>query len=140
MKTLSDKLLSSNKKWQAAAPRLVRSMTNDAATYFKTFVWNKEGYDVQPTQVNGGRWKRRKKETKKTLGKKTLVSSGRLRKSLVANARGKMGVVSTSVPYGRFHMEGTDKMPMRKFMGESDILNKKFEKKILKTIQRVLEK
>ena len=140
MKTLSDKLLRAQIQWKGEVPKLVRSMTNDAATYFKTLVFNRDGYDVQPTSVNGGRWKKRKKETKKTIGKQLLVNTGRMRRSITANARGNVGVVSTTVPYAQYHMEGTKDMPQRKFMGDSRILNGKFELKINRVLNRVFEK
>jgi phage gpG-like protein len=136
MKTLSDKLARTQIRWKAEVPKLVRSMTNDAATYFKTLVFNREGFDVQPQ----GRWKKRKKETKKTIGKKILVSSGRMRRSITANSRGNVGVISTNVPYAQYHMEGTKNMPQRKFMGDSRILNGKFELKINRVLNRVFER
>ena len=133
MRTLSDKLEQTRREFQKEAPRLVRSMTNDAATFFKTDVFNNQGVDVQPS----GRWANRKRETKKTSGKKVLVSTGTLRRSITANSRGNVGIVSTAVPYGQYHMTGTDKMPQRKFMGESDILNRKFKVKILRFLNKV---
>ena len=127
MRTLTDKLEQTQKRFTSSVPALVTSMTNDAATFFKTEVFNNQGVDVQPS----GRWANRKKETKRTTGKKVLVLTGRLRRSIIANARGKVGIVSSAVPYGQYHMTGTDKMPQRKFMGESRTLNRKFKKKIL---------
>lgn len=132
MKTLSNKLKLSSVRLKRGAPKLVREMTNEAVTYFKVNVWRGEGYDVNP----GGRWKQRKKPKPKRL----MTDTGRLRKSIKGMSRGKVGIVSTDVPYGRYHNEGTDKLPQRKFMGESDILNRKFRKRIIRFIQQSLEK
>jgi phage gpG-like protein len=132
MKTLSDKLRISAKRIERGAPELVRQMTEEATTYFKVNVWRGEGYDVNP----GGRWKPRKKPKPKRL----MTDTGRLRKSIKGNSRGKIGIVSTDVPYGRYHNDGAGKLPQRKFMGESRILNRKFRKRINKFIQRSLEK
>lgn len=136
MRLLNDKIRKAQRRIIRDAPKLVRSMTNDAATYFKVNVFRGEGFDVQPTSVNGGRWKKRKGKRSGRL----LVKSGRLRRSITANSRGKVGVVETRVSYGAIHNEGKGKMPMRKFMGASKILNRKFDKKIRKSLKNAFER
>ena len=126
---LNKKIRKAQKNVMRQAPQLVRSMTNDAATYFKVNVFRNEGYDVQPM---GGRWAKRKV---KRVGR-LMVKSGRLRRSITPNARGKIGVVSSSVPYAAYHQKGEGGLPIRKIMGESKILNRKFDKKIRKALKK----
>jgi phage gpG-like protein len=53
-------------------------------------------------------WKARKKETKKTLGKKILTGTGRLRRSIryVIGISGYSATVFTDVPYATIHNDG----------------------------------
>lgn len=118
------------------SPDLVRTMTNVAANYFKVAVFRGQGYDVQPSSVNGGRWAPRKK---KRVGR-LMVKTGRARRSITANSRGKVGVVSSMVPYVAFHQKGAGSLPIRKMIGPSRILNRKFDKMIRKQLQKAFEK
>ena len=131
MRTLSQKIARTQRIIVKQAPALVRSMTNDAAAYFKKDVWRDEGFDIQPS----GRWPKRKKQRTGRL----MVKSGRLVKSIVANSRGNVGVVSSSVPYAWYHQNGTSRLPQRKIMGESRKLNRIFDRKIKRAIQRAFE-
>ena len=128
MKTLSQKIRKAQRRFVIEAPKLVRSMTNDAATFFKADVFRDEGADVNP----GGRWKPRKKKRTGRL----MVKTGRLRRSIVANARGKVGIITSNVPYAKYHQDGTGSLPQRKFMGESRKLNRKFDAKIRRALRK----
>jgi phage gpG-like protein len=141
MKTLSDKLRLSQREIKKGIPTLMRQMTNEAETFFKDDVFNNVGNDVQPKGVNGGRWKNRKNPFKKGKlnDKPILTDTNRLRHSIKGRSRGNVGIIQTDVEYARFHNEGIGRMPMRKFMGNSNKLNKKFEKRILRFLRRKLE-
>lgn len=134
MRTLSQKIRRAQRNFIKEAPKLVRLMTNDAETFFRVDVWRDKGFDVNP----GGRWKPRKK---KRVGR-LMVKTGNLRSSIVANARGKVGVVTSDVRskkgvnYGKIHQEGIGRMPQRKFMGESKKLNRKFDQKIKRALRK----
>jgi len=136
MMTISEKIARGQKRFVDGAPKLVREMTQQATRYFKTDVFRKEGFDVHPNK----RWSKRVNEEKRTtsilIGE---IRGGKMRRSIRGSSSGIVGVVQTDVPYARWHQEGTPNMTMRKFLGESEILNRKFDKKILNHIRKSLE-
>ena len=137
MMTLSEKLERGRKRFVDGAPKLVREMTQQATRYFKNDVFRKEGFDVNP---GSKRWAKRVNESKRTtrilIGEK---NGGKMRRSIRGSSTGTRGVVQSDVPYARWHQEGTPNMTQRKFLGESEILNRKFSKKIVRAIQKALE-
>lgn len=136
MSGLNKKIKKAQVRIVRKAPNIVRKMTNVAANYFKVAVFRSGGYDVQPSSINGGRWAQRKKRRTGRL----MVKTGRARRSIVGNARGKVGVVSSAVSYVAHHQKGSGNLPIRKIMGPSRILNRKFDKMLRKEIQKAFEK
>ena len=132
------RVLSNMQKVKSDLPVL---LANQAQNYFaKSFKSTvNQGFD-------GVAWKARKKETKKTEGKPILVSTGTLRRSVQNSIREKSFnnirlVVNTAKGkgenYAKYINEGTDKMPQRKFMGDSKELRKEQRKLITNTIDKI---
>jgi len=99
------------------------------------------------------KWQPRKKETKRTIGKAILVSSGALRRSILVKqlTNDSFTVVSdmglgASQDYAPVHNYGLRagrgrgfKMPKRQFMGESAVLIKKIMDKINSNIENAFK-
>lgn len=100
--------------------------------------FKKESFDSQS-------WNKRKKETRKSKGKKILVNTGRLRKD-VANAvqngiknSNKSFTLVVKNNYAGYLNEGTDRMQKRKFVGTTLELNKKLLLKIKQNYDKLWE-
>jgi phage gpG-like protein len=137
MKTLSDKMAASIRVLKKDETKILRSMAREGVTFFRKEVWPNKGSDVQPKTVNGGRWAPRKnKKSRKFI----LTDTGTLRRSITKIVNKSDAFIYTLVSYARYHNEGTNKMPQRKFLGESETLNRRFRVIILRHIQKALEK
>ena len=75
-------------------------------------------------------WQRRKRETKRSRGKKILQNTGRLRRSIkrLTTTYGRIVIGTRGVDYAEIHNEGLNgvafgkypfKMPKRQFIGDS---------------------
>lgn len=95
--------------------------------FMKNF--ERQGYGDDDTRKP---WKPRKKETRKTKGKKILVGTGQLRRA-VANslrqANSKRIVWNVRIAYGLYHNDGTEHLPRRRFMASDYFLKKSLRKK-----------
>ena len=133
-----ERVLSNMQKVKSDLPVLLANQAqNYFAKPFKTTV--NQGFD-------GVAWKQRKKETKKTIGKPILVSTGTLRRAVQNSIREKNFnsiklIVNTSKGkgenYAKYINEGTDNMPQRQFMGDSKELRKEQRKLIINTIDKI---
>lgn len=96
--------------------RLPRDVGNEALLWFMNNFKKAQDPDGRP-------WKPRKDgDGTRAL----LVKSGRLRKSIrVTRADATAVRIGTNVPYAKFHNDGTTKIPQRKFLGPSAILNRR---------------
>lgn len=91
------------------------------------------------------KWKKRKK---KEPGRAILVKTGDLKRSIrKGRVSFRQTTISSKLPYSAIHNEGLDgiafgkypfKMPQRKFMGESQKLERKMIKFIYKSIDKAL--
>lgn len=139
-KMLSEHIAVGQANFIRSTPALIRRMTIYAVKYFKQENFRNQGKDVNPA----GRWAPRKK-FKKTR-RPVLISegygaqSGKMRRSIIGKARGVEGVVSSNVSYMQYHQKGTPKMVQRKVLGQSPVLDKVFDKMILKQIVKSYEK
>lgn len=113
-------------------------VANDTQNFFaKNF--SNQGFD------DGGLkpWLKRKKETKKTIGKNILVGTGKLRRAVQNSSREKTWdkirfvIDGGSIPYAKVHNEGSDKMPQRQFIGDSKTLRLIQVKRIKGTIDKI---
>ena len=82
------------------------------------------------------RWQRRKRETRRSRGKKILQNTGRLRRSIkrLTTTFGRIVIGTRGVPYAEVHNEGLGVMPKREFVGDSAKLEKLLQKRISKEI------
>lgn len=72
-------------------------------------------------------------------GRAILVKSGRLKRGIKA-APGENFTridISNDVPYAKYHNEGTDKLPQRKFIGESKALNRKIKEAVVRSVMKI---
>jgi phage gpG-like protein len=127
-----------------AVKDMVKIAAKDAEVHFKKSFAN-EGFTDNTLE----RWQPRKGKINslgaKAIGKKTLTKTGALRRSIMFKMYGGYSaIVYSNLPYSAIHNEGltgkawgkaTFKMPKRKFLGNSRILEKrtaaKFRAKIL---------
>lgn len=101
--------------------------------------------------VNVDKWKPRKKQDKRA-GRAILVKSGDLRRSIRRESLNKARLsvtIATDLPYARIHNEGLEgkawgkapfKMPQRRFIGHSTVMNDKIKKTITKQINNLFKK
>jgi phage gpG-like protein len=82
-------------------------------------------------------WKKRKRETRRTRGKKILQNTGRLRRSIkrLSTTWGRIAVGTRGVNYAEVHNEGLGKMPKRQFIGHGAKLERKIKNRIEKEIR-----
>ena len=82
------------------------------------------------------RWQRRKRETRRSRGKKILQNTGRLRRSIkrLTTTFGRIVIGTRGVPYAEVHNEGLGNMPKREFVGDSAKLEKLLQQRISKEI------
>lgn len=82
------------------------------------------------------RWQRRKRETRRSRGKKILQNTGRLRRSIkrLSTTFGRIAIGTRGVPYAEVHNEGLGSMPKREFVGDSAKLEKLLQQRISKEI------
>ena len=91
------------------------------------------------------RWQRRKRETRRSRGKKILQNTGRLRRSIkrLTTTFGRIVIGTRGVDYASIHNEGLNgvafgkypfKMPKREFVGDSATLEKLLKKRISQEI------
>jgi phage gpG-like protein len=88
------------------------------------------------TDASFQKWQPRKD---KKNNRKTLVHTGDLKKA-ATTARNTAGGIAFvfNMPYARVHNNGLGKMPQRKFIGESVVLDKKIRRKFATVINRHL--
>lgn len=106
--------------------RLPREIGNEALKYFMAGYKKEqtpEGKPWKPRQANGSGSRR----TRRGL----LVKSGRLRKSIrLTKITSERVTIGTNVPYAKYHNQGTDKLPQRKFIGKSAALQRRLERMV----------
>lgn len=130
-----DKVIAKLQQEKIDLPRILAIATQK----FFTDSWSKQGWD------DGGvkSWKPRAKETKKTEGKAILVGTGKLRRAVATSLRSatfeqiKFVIDDEKLNYATYINEGTDKMPKRKFMGDSKTLRDIQEKKINLALKKI---
>lgn len=69
-------------------------------------------------------WKKRQKQ----VGWPLLNKTGALKNSLKVTSRGQnYFIISSDVKYAAYHNEGTDRLPKREFIGESNTLKRRLD-------------
>lgn len=98
------------------------------------------------TDASIGGWKPRKhsrsaRERKRSVGRALLVRSGKMRSDIKKRkiSFNKTIVGTRSIPYAGYINEGTSKMPKREFIGNSRVLERQIEQKLLKEFDKVFK-
>ena len=103
-------------------------MANNSVQYFKVDTFDKSAFD-------GKKWKDRKDNDS---SRKLLVKTGRMRQDIRITERGiNHRRIGTSVPYAKYHNEGTDRLPQRKFIGNSKWLYRRNAVELLRAVKSV---
>ena len=102
--------------------------------------WFRESFRRQGfTDTGFRRWKKRKPSAKRNKGRAILTDTGRLKRSIrKERVTLRQTRIVSKLPYSARHNEGLDGMPERKFMGESQKLERKMLKFIYKSIDKAL--
>jgi phage gpG-like protein len=88
------------------------------------------------------KWKPRKKQTKRNIGRAILVQSGDLRRSIIRQPVNKANLsvkISTDLVYAKVHNEGIGKMPKRQFIGNSYKLNENCKKIVVSQLDKIFK-
>lgn len=101
--------------------------------------FRKQGFDDNGVE----KWQPRKfsglARQKKDSGRAILVKTGNLRRSIrVKSASMNKIIIGSDLDYSAVHNYGTNKMPQRKFIGDSENLRKELTKTITKEIKKAL--
>ncbi len=130
-----DRVLKNMERLKRELPIVI---ANDTQNFF-TRSWDKQGWEDAGLKT----WAPRAKETKKTMGKKIMISTGKLRRAVQNSIREKrfdkirLVIDGGSIPYAARHNYGTDGMPQRQFMGDSKALRKMQIAKIKTYIDKI---
>lgn len=127
-----DKSKQAFETFKTKAPQV---LANDSLNHFS------EGF-----RMNGGKteasktgWEPRKQNAKRNSGRGILIDTGALRRSLkVISATWKNIVIgSVGTAYAERHNEGLSGMPKREFIGDSNELNEKNKKTLVRLLTSV---
>lgn len=95
--------------------------------------FKKQGFDNRTVE----NWQKRKNN--KDSGRAILVKSGDLRRSIrVSRADFNRITITSDLHYAKYHNDGTDRLPQRKFIGDSENLIKKIKEKITIEIKNAI--
>ncbi len=118
-------------KFKAQVPTMLDRMANNAVNHFKVTNFDAKGF-VDMTVKS---WA----PIKNNDGRQPLVKTGRMRDSITVLGRSLYSrVVGSNVPYAPYHNAGTDRLPQRKFIGNSKQLEKKNGLVIIGTLKRIV--
>lgn len=117
------------KRALVAARRVaLERMANNSVQYFKVDTFDKAAFD-------GNKWAPRKKTD---TSRQMLVKTGRMRQDIRVTERGiNYRRVGTTVPYAKYHNEGTNRLPQRKFIGNSRWLYRRNAVELLRAVKSV---
>lgn len=111
--------------------RLPKEIGNIAVEFFN------EQFKRQQSP-EGNPWQQRKTPD---AGRNLLVKSGRLRKSIrIVRADQTSVRIGSNVLYGKYHNEGTNRLPQRQFIGKSKTLMRRIQRVVAAGIIRELRK
>ena len=88
------------------------------------------------------KWKPRKTQTKRNIGRAILVQSGDLRRSIIRQPVNKANLsvkISTDLVYAKVHNEGIGNMPKRQFIGNSYKLNENCKKIVVSQLDKIFK-
>jgi phage gpG-like protein len=118
-------------KFKAEVPRLLDKMANNAVYQFKVVNFDAHGF------VDGS--VRAWTPNKVSSGHQQLVGTGRMRESIrVLGKSFNSRLVGSDVPYAPYHNSGTERLPQRKFVGNSKQLEQKNGKLLMTVIKSIV--
>lgn len=121
------------KAFASAKKRIMRAVAQNSLTFFKVKSFDDQGF----TDRTLSRWAPRKEN--RDSDRKLLVDSSAGRSSIhIAKQTDEMALIAAEAEYMRFHNEGTKKLPKRKFMGDSKVLDAQNKKIIGREMRGVL--
>ena len=86
---------------------------------------------------NPQKWPRRQREP--TPQRALLVKSGDMKRAATTAKINPKGIIfNIPLPYASYHNEGTDRIPQRKWIGESDMLDIRVKRRTFLQIQKHL--
>ena len=105
----------------------VPKIIGERARRFFELSFRKQGF----TDTAFSKWKRRKRETKRSIGKNILSNTGMLKNSIrrTKTTKKQIRISSVGIPYANIHNQGIGKMPKRQFIGNSKTLEKGLQKR-----------
>jgi len=119
--------------FRSSKSKLLETLANNAINQFKVKNFDAQGFVDTTVQ----KWAPRKND--KDPSRKILVKTGRLRQSITVVGRTNDSVkVGTAVTYAQYINNGTEHMKARKFIGKSDVLDRKNKSIINKYVKGVL--
>jgi phage gpG-like protein len=114
---------------------LMRSIANNSLTFFKVKNFDAESFIDTPISK---KWAPRKSK-KDDEGRRLLVKTGRGRQSInIKQISPNKALIVADAPYMKFHNDGAKYLPQRKFMGQSNKLDKESIEIINKKIRQIL--
>lgn len=121
------------KQWEVEKRKLTTLVANDALQEVRQN-FKDEGF----TDKVLSKWRPRKNNA--DPGRALLVKTGKLLRSFRTEVKGMTIKIMTNIPYAGYHQTGTDRMPKRQFMGESQRLNAKIADRVKKSLSNVFGK
>ena len=122
---------------RTAMERAIILIGNEAKNFFVNS-FRLQGFEDRTVE----KWKPRKKETKRSIGRAILVKSGDLRRSIIREPVNKANLsvkISTDLVYAKVHNEGIGKMPKREFIGNSYKLNENCKKIVISQLDKIFK-
>ena len=115
----------------------VPKIIGERARRFFELSFIKEGF----TDSGFSKWAKRKRENKRSIGKKVLSGRGFLKGSIrrTKTTPKQIRISSVGVAYANIHNQGRGKMPKRQFIGNSRTLEKGLQKRIEHEIRKFLK-
>ena len=123
------------KKFERTVPRLIGNLAKIQ------FVENFDHEGFTDEAVGSDPWKKRKRNDKNTARRNILVKTGALRRSIRVGPSptfNRIVIGSYGLNYAKIHNEGSGRMPQRKFLGNSALLNRKITALIRAKMMKIL--
>jgi phage gpG-like protein len=123
------------KKFEKTVPRLIGNIAKIQ------FVENFDHEGFTDEAVGSDPWKKRKRNDKNSSRRNILVKTGALRRSIRVGSSPtfrRIVIGSYGLNYAKIHNEGSGKMPQRKFLGQSRLLDKKISALIRAKMIKIL--
>jgi len=122
---------------RTAMERSLILIGNEAKNFFVNS-FRVQGFEDKSVE----KWKPRKTQTKRNIGRAILVQSGDLRRSIIRQPVNKANLsvkISTDLVYAKVHNEGIGKMPKRQFIGNSYKLNENCKKIVVSQLDKIFK-